>query len=590
MGEHRAGARCASLLLVGCLAAPISAQDFRQSVPQIPLPAPVTVLDAEPSLDLASQPGPAIISDLRAVRFLSDPADEPAADAIGSSGVIIVALPILDTAAFRERAARDLGKPADMASLNALARAAVEAYRAAGRPLVDVAIPEQDVTGGAVTFIVREFVVGSVQVEGNRWFATDRLRAMIRLEPGQPVDQVELVQDLNQVAENPFRRVDLFYRPGNVPLETDVIVRVQDRLPLRIYGNYSNNGQPLTGLDRWSAGIVWGDVFGRDGQLAYQYTTSGGVFVDPLSGEKVPGFTANSFTWAQPLPGASSFVIFGTFQKTAQLLEAIFGIEGRASQVSPRFILPVLTRAEQRGQLTFGYDFKQTNNDLAFGGSFISNQFVQVHQFLVDFTLSRTWTGGVLSSASTLVLSPGGLSRANSDEAFQPAPGQGGTPFAKASYAYFRSVLTQTTPLGTTGAEAVTRLSGQVASGNLLPSEQLPAAGPGFVRAYYANAVLGSQGMLATQEIWAPPIGLPRLGRNQGSLRVGGFVDAGMVGNPRRLPDEPRWVRTASVGVMGRYSLGQFVDLGFDYGTQLQQLPGQSQRESLGFLTVTVGY
>ncbi len=558
-----------------------TAQDFRQSVPRVPEASAPTVPAAPPPSAPADSIVP-ILSSLAGVRFVGDLADEAAARAIAPTGVAIAALPILDTAAFRARAEADLGKPASIASLNALARAAVETYRAAGRPLVDVAVPEQSVTDGTVTFLVREFVVGDVIVEGNRHFPTERLRRQIRLEPGQNIDQNELVADLNALSRNPFRRIDLLYRRADQPLTTDVVVRVTDRFPWRFYAGLETNGTPATSRERWSLGVNWGNAFGADGQLAYQYTVSGDVFQDrkglPLK------FQAHSFTWLQPVGRRNSFILFGTYQETAPNLGPFFGQTGKSYQLSPRFAVPTRTSGTARGQLTFGYDFKQTDNDLLFGGANISSESTQIHQIAIDFTWSRQWARGLFSTSNSLYLSPGGIGGRNSDEAFQPGPNKTGTPFAKAQYAYWRGVLAQTVPLGRLGAETITRLTGQVSTANLLPSEQLSVAGPGFVRSYDPNAVLGSRGLIFTQELWGPRFGM------QDSAKVGFFLDAGMAGNQDRLPDEPKWTRTSSVGVMGRYALGRFVELRGDFGTQLRTQPGRSRRTEIGYISVVAGF
>ena len=572
------------------LAAEAAAQDFRQSVPRAPEAVPPAVPAAPPEepaeAGTADDPTP-ILDRLAAVRFVADLADVPAADAIAREGVVIVALPVLDTEAFRRRAESDIGRPASLQSLRALARAAVAAYRAAGRPLVDVAIPEQDITDGRVTFLVREFVVGDVRIEGNRYFPTERLRRQIRLEPGQNVDQTQLVADLDWIARNPFRRVDLLYRRGEAPLTTDVIIRVTDRLPVRVYAAFENNGTVITSRERWSAGINWGDAFGGDGQLAYQFTASGDAFEDRHGRPLL--FEAHSFTFAQPLGRRNSLIVFGTYQRTSPDLGPFLGFVGKSYQLSPRFAMPVLTRPGRRGQITLGYDFKQTDNDLLFGGIVVSPESTQIHQVVVDFTVTTNWRGGIFSASTTLHLSPGGIGSRNTDQAFQPAPGRGGTPFAEATYAYARATLTQRTPLGRLGAETVTRLVGQVSSANLLPSEQLSAAGPGFVRTYDPNAVLGARGLLATQEFWSPPV--PVLGgRRDDRLQVGAFLDRGVVGNPERLPGERKWRRTASVGAMLRYRLGPWLDVRLDYGLQLRTPPGARGRGSQGFLSVTLGY
>jgi hemolysin activation/secretion protein len=570
------------MLSSAMLAAGAAAQDFRQSVPRLPEPVPPTVGEAPGVSGLAAADPTPILGALVGVRFVADPAllagDAP--------GVDVSAVPALDTPAFRARAGQDLGKPASLASLEALARDAVAAHRVAGRPLVDIAIPEQDVTDGIVTFVVREFRVGEVIVEGNRYFPTDRLRGMIRLASGDTVDQRELVEDLSWIATNPFRRVDLLYRRADARLTTDVIVRVTDRAPWRAYLSFENNGTPTTGRERWSAGINWGDAFGADGQLAYQYTTSSDLFQDRDGLD--PRFQAHSLTWVQPLASRQTFILFGTYQRVVPRVDPIFGVTGENWQVSPRFVIPLRGRSFARAQVTLGYDFKQTDNNLLFGGVQVSDQATQIHQAVIDLTLSRRWLGGLFSADQRLVLSPGGIGSRNTDEAFRPGEEQTGTPFARARYAYWRSTLTQTTPLPQ-GAESVSRLTAQLSTANLLPSEQLSVTGPGFVRAYDPNSVLGTRGLIFSQDLWGPPISL-LAGTTTDALRLGGFFDAGIAGNPDRLPGEPTWTRATSVGVMARYQLGPWLDARLDFGTQLRQQPGRTRRGELGFVTITLGF
>ena len=111
------------------------------------------------------------------------------------------------------------------------------------------------------------------------------------------------------------------------------------------------------------------------------------------------------------------------------------------------------------------------------------------------------------------------------------------------------------------------------------------------MRAYEPNAVIGAQGRTATQELWAPPVRFAGIDKSgAGNARIGAYADAGMVGNPDRLPGEARWQRTASAGVAARVELGRYVDLRADYGAQLRTPPGQRKRGSQGFISITVGF
>ena len=129
-------------------------------------------------------------------------------------------------------------------------------------------------------------------------------------------------------------------------------------------------------------------------------------------------------------------------------------------------------------------------------------------------------------------------------------------------------------------------MTGQVSTANLLPSEQLSAAGPGVARGYDPNVVFGSQGVLASQEIWSPWFHPP--GR-AGAAQVGVFVEGGAVGNKQRLPGESAWNKTASAGLSATWSLGHRVQLRADYGWRLLALPGGAPR-GLGQISAVVSY
>lgn len=558
-----------------------SGQDFRQSIPRLPEPTTPTIVPLPPSADPAGL-GDTILPALVGVRFFTD-----TSGVTGSavSGLDITAVPVLDTPAFRKRIEQDLGRPASLASLQALAQAAALAFRDADRPLVDIAIPAQDITNGSVAFLVREFRVGDVVIEGNRHFKTDRLRGMIRVSPGETLDQRQLVEDINWISINPFRRVDVLYRRADAPLTTDVIVRVTDRPPWRVYAGFENNGTPSTGRERWSAGVNWGNAFGADGQLAYQYTTSSDLFEG--RGGLDPRFQAHGLTWVQPLRNRHSLVLFGTYQRVVPRIDPLIGLTGENWQLSPRYVIPLRSRSLERAQITLGYDFKQTDNNLLFGGTSVSSQATQIHQAVVDVSISRRWVGGLFSAENRFVFSPGGIGGRNTDDAFQPGPDQSGTPFARAQYAYWRGTISQTFPLGASGAEAITRLTGQVSTANLLPSEQLPITGPGFVRAYDPNSIIGTRGVIFNQELWGPA--LPIFG-SAGRLQLGGYFDAGIAGNKDRLPGEPEWTRATSIGAMAKWSIAPYIDFRADFGTQLRLQPGRSTRGNLGFVSLTVGY
>ena len=393
------------------------------------------------------------------------------------------------------------------------------------------------------------------------------------------------MQDLNWLALNPFRAVNLAYRAGAGPLTTDIIVHVDDRLPFRAYAGFDNSGTPGTGRERVFAGFNWGDVLGGDGQLSYQATLSPDVF-ERRQGRSA-SFEAHSVTLLQPLPGRArdTLLLFGAVQHAAPVLGDSIGQTGESLQASGRWIGLLRADPARRLQLSLGWDFKQTDNNLLFGGTSVSRQVTQIQQSVAEVDVTRVWSRGVVGGSVSVTASPGGLGGRNSDAAFQPGDGRSGIPFASARYAYLRVTISQTTPLWHRGIEARSRATGQLSTANLLPSEQLSAAGPGSVRGYDPNAVIGSRGFLVSQELWSPSFSPASRAI---STQVGAFIEAGAVGNSHRLPDEPSWTRTASAGLSAIWSLGHRLQFRADYAWRLRALPGVNPR-ALGQISASVG-
>ena len=612
------------------------AQDFRQGAPkELPVQeAPrLERADIEPSENVEAT---IAVAKVRGLVFLPSKFHLDAKrDAGAGDGVTVVArgadepgidLDPLKDSDFRAVAGELLDKPATLADLDRFAYKVVRYYRMHGRPLVDVRIPEQDVTDGIIRFVVTEFKVDTVVVRGvqvteqgrviltekPRYFSAEKIRRGLRLKRDSRIDERRVVEDLNWLSANPFRRVDLIYRKSDEASYTDITMRVTERRPFRVYAGFENTGTPNTQRERWSAGFNWGNVLNLDHQFSYQYTTSQDLFEDRPAGKDV-SFQSHSFTYVAPLDTGflglhDQLLFFGTYQESSPNLGAFFGLKGKSWLLSSRYGVQLPSGVQARQQLSIGHDFKRTNNNLLFGGTSISAASTDVQQFAIEYGGSRTWRiGGTLedigladdegkgvvvnlSVGNSTFISPGGIGRRNTDAAFQPSPTQSGTPFAKASYIYNRFTLSPSVRWPS-GFEAKLRVNWQMASGNLVPSEQLSAAGPGFVRAYDPNEIIGSRGFQAAQEFWMPAIPLfSASGPMADRIRFGAFVDWARVGDEERLPGVSKWISTASTGLIVTYNLSTNLSARFDYGWQLKKSPLATSRGALGFVQITLGY
>ena len=145
--------------------------------------------------------------------------------------------------------------------------------------------------------------------------------------------------------------------------------------------------------------------------------------------------------------------------------------------------------------LQLGFDFKFTNNNLAFGGTQVSRTAAEVDQFPVAYAFNVTDAQGSSAVTTTLVYSPGGLTPTNSFVYFQPGVNQSGISRRyRAVYVYWRSDFTRLNKLPGKFVYAF-RLLGQTSSTNLLYNRKAAWWRTGkFLRGYDPNSVGGATG------------------------------------------------------------------------------------------------
>jgi hemolysin activation/secretion protein len=566
-----ASARVQLLALSGTLllfTSPIAAQDFERIAPHTP-PA-----GEGGSIGLPGElPDPAaegaeveLLPALKGLVFVPRVDDVRVDGHPGVSGILVEEVDLMDEAEWRDRLSRYLGARFTMADLNAVMREVILYFREAGRPVVDVVIVEQDITAGVVQLAVVEAMLGEVRAEGARHFNADRLAGQVRLVPGEPIYSTLLMADLAWLNRNPFRSVDLVYSPGEADATSDVVLRINDRFPMRVYGGYEDSGNALTGDNRWLAGVNYGNVWGLDHQINYQWTFN----------ERIDRLSAHSASYVAPLPWRHIVTIFGAVVSSDAAIDPAFALGGETAQLSGRYSIPLakpefLSRQGFEHELEFGYDYKYSTSNLEFGLAQVLASATDVHQFIAAYRATLRDGHGATSAGVTGFFSPGNFGGGNDDAAYALARAG-----AESSYFHGRIDLErlQILPRGFT---VVARATGQFADGNLLPSEQLGFGGYASVRGYEENEAIVDRGILASVEVRAPAFSL--LNRiSRGGAPVGGdkfqwlaFWDSAHGGNIERLPGEARLISLSSIGPGFRWSFGDRFSMRFDYGFQLRE-------------------
>lgn len=401
--------------------------------------------------------------------------------------------PNADPEAFAQVAADYVGQPLGMDALEALLKATVAAARAGGRPVVDVYLPEQDINSGVVQIVVMVSRLGEVRAEGNVYFNSELLENQVHLTPGAPIDEAQLSDDLDWLNRNPFRRVDVVYTPGKQPGTTDVVLRTDDRLPVRVLASVANNGVSETGKHLYTFGFTWGDVFGWDHQFDYRHIRS-------RTGKNYRGHV---LSYTLPVWERDLLSFTAAYAKvSAQYEDGLFDVAGEGRQFSLRYQheLPRFDFLPDFGhQLGLGFDYKSASTDLEFGGAHVYDTEPEVIQGQISYTASLADDWGDTYFRVEAVGSPGGITKQNTTEVFSTARQN-----TSAEYGYVRGRLQRQFDLPqdfTFVAAGEMQYSAQ----RLLPSEQYGVGGIDTVRGYEQAASIGDRAYVLSLELAAPP-------------------------------------------------------------------------------------
>lgn len=449
-----------------------------------------------------------------------------------------------------------LGGSVSLASLDKMIKATIRAYRNSDRPVVDVMLPEQDITSGVVQLVVVEGKLNRIRVEGVDADTEAYIRSMVDLKKGEVIDNRDVMENLNWLNRSPYRKVDLVYAPGYEFGTTDIILNTLETDPSFFYMGYENSGTEALGYDRFVSGYNWGNAFGPDQGLSYQYSTS----------TDFSTVQAHSGAYTGLLPWHHFLVVAGSYATVDSGTEAggtTLDSGGKNVQSSVRYGIPITAFKGQSHELKLGFDFKSTNNNLAFGGDEVFDTTTNIFQMSLGYNIVAQDRWGLTTAEAIGYYSPGGVNGKNSSDAFQETRND-----ANAEYAY-----------GTLAIERQQRLpenwtlrlrgQGQLAGGNLLASEQLGVGGYDTVRGFDNRLVRGDNGFWGTVEVFTPATSVGRFMKwknETDELRFLGFFDYGNVGNVNRLQDEPSSFEMSSVGVGLRWRYSDWFRLRLDYG------------------------
>ncbi|MBS0606766.1 MAG: ShlB/FhaC/HecB family hemolysin secretion/activation protein [Verrucomicrobia bacterium] len=456
-----------------------------------------------------------------------------------------------------------LGRSLTAEDLQQIKREIILYYRDHNHPLLSVYIPEQQITYGVVQFVVQESVLSQVNVYGNKHFSTKRYTNAIKLKKGEPIDENVLLNNLNFINRNPFRRADLIYAPGADPQTTDIELLVKDRFPLSVYAGVDNTGLVHTDRTRWFAGFTWGNAFNLDQIFSFQYTAA----PNPHK------FNAFTVSYTVPLPVQHILMLYGGYSRVNVHLPQSSNTHGTSGQASIRYDIPIAPSPWLLHEITCGFDFKRSNNTVEFVENFpVIGQEVNLTQFMCGYNLGYQrdhdhWSHKVGFDLE-LFFSPFSWIPDQSNQDFQSL-----NPFATHTYVYGRSSLTYKIHLPKEfqwTALAQMQLSNQ----SLLPSEQFGLGGYNTVRGYEERQLNADDGLLLSTEIHSPKF---KLFKKCGKCKVNDalefliFLDYGLSHDNHRLSGEKQTDYLLGTGPGIRYAIEKYLSARLDWGIKLHK-------------------
>lgn len=423
------------------------------------------------------------------------------------------------------------------------------AYRAAGYATVQVTLPEQELNAGRVVLRVIEGRLRQVQIEGNRHFGHDNIRASLpALKEGRVPDVEALGASLRVANENASKQTQLVLRAGQQEGEIDALVTVRDESPTRSFVSLDNTGTRETGRSRLGIGWQHNNLFDSDHSLTLRYTTS-------EHPERVAIYGAG---YHIPLyaKGHSIDVFGGYSDVSSGVVNDLFNVSGKGSIAGIRYNQQLSRIGALEHKFTYGADYRAYKNDTRplGGGESITPDYT-THPLSVTYDVRIAGLDHETGLYATLAYQPGGTGKSGLQTFRSVRAG------ATDAYRILR-LGTQHTRQLPGDWQLRAQISAQHTPDALVPGEQFGLGGNVSVRGFGERELANDRGVNANLELYTPDIG--RHLQEGSSLRALIFFDGGRVWRNRALPGEPDTQGIASLGAGLRFGIGKSFSLKFD--------------------------
>ncbi len=498
-----------------------------------------------------------IVQNLNSITFISHPEKQEDIHLLPYAGkkIKLVDLFVPDKEKFIQELSINLNKPISVHFLDDIKKQVIEFYKKRGYFLVSVTLlADQDITDGSVIFIINIAKLESIKIQKEKYFSKKNIKKYISLKENEYINRNDLSKSLYFINFNPFRNAMSIIEAGSKYGYSNIIFDIKDKLPFRVYALYDNTGNLIAGDTRYIVGFNWGNVFNLDHHLNYQFITA-------TTTNEWHGHAAD---YIAVLPWDHIFKFNGFVSRVHTKTTGDYTPSGSGWNLTGKYKIPFIFYKINHF-LTAGYDFKRTNNFLSFIGSLISNTNVDVSQFILSYELTYQNTFGNLQFRLDNYISPGNMTHFNKDSYFAQQR-QG----AKSNYYYINTYLDINTFIKS--FILATNLKIQLASGKLVPTEQLFLGGATTIRGYKENELISDNGFYLKNEFRSPNYNFLLRKIKKDSLQLLTFLDFGYAYNIDQAIYTKKNSPIASFGFGFRYNIEAYLNIKLDYGIQLKDI------------------
>jgi hemolysin activation/secretion protein len=451
-----------------------------------------------------------------------------------------------------------------------------------------VVIPPQEITDQPLTVQVVEPKLGSVTIEGNRFFGDKNIRRFFEGKITTPEGMLvaeKLEKQMDLANRHPDRQIAAVLKPGDEPGVSDVTLNVTERkalhtvTPLHLAVAASTVGTPNVGRVWMSNTLQYTNLFDRDHgvSLNWQLRPSdfdsaqifGGSYVVPI------GTTGHMLAVYGGYSDTETDAVVDTLQVT-----------GKGYTVGAQFAYELPEFSETKSKASVGVEYSHLNSTLEFGTFTVIESDVGLLPIYARYDLQRRDPYGTSLGYLAVRWNPGGIASDGETDDFAEFREE-----AKASFVTYKLGLERYQKL-LAGWSLDARFDAQYTIDNLIPGEQFRLGGMDSVRGFEQSEISGDKGFKIRTELRTPnlPALFSRFIKKEEVLQAVAFLDYGLARLHDPIEGDPKETDGAGAGFGLRYQFTEYFMGRVDFAWALTDAATTQSGDSTVYFTAQLNF